>query len=117
MTSRFRLRKASTAASPAKRNETPSRHFHARRLGPLKTAEHYRIKLAFDRADAAANRNLRFGKKLGAAEIIHMREDQVPPAAAPNGAAVAALGEDAAAGRRLAGGSHTAERDAGGECV
>jgi hypothetical protein len=82
MTSRFRLRKASTA-SPAKRNETQSRHFHARRLGPLKTAEHHRLKLAFDRADAAANRNLRFAQKLGPAEIIGVREDQVAPAAAP----------------------------------
>jgi hypothetical protein len=42
---------------------------------------------------------------------VPVREDQVPPAAAPSRAAITAFGEHAAAGRRLAGGSHTAEQN------
>jgi hypothetical protein len=64
-------------ASPAKRNETPSRHFHARRLGPLKTAEHHRLKLAFDCRRTTADRNLRFRKSFGTAKIAGVRKDKV----------------------------------------
>ena len=69
----------------AKRKETTMSGLvlHALRLAwAADRGSSHRLKLAFDRADAAANRNLRFGKKLGAAEIIHMRQGQVAPAAA-----------------------------------
>ena len=72
------------------------------------------LKLAFERRYAAADRYLRFAQKLAVAEIIHVREDQIAPAPASNGATITAFRKHAEAGRHLARGNlRTDGRDVG----